>query len=143
MPGATYPEKAPTRPAGDSESECLSDDILDQHRRTGELAVPDTRLEGCGQWHAGHLGSQRVSARAMARRRVEKELGKWRSGREEERTGITDPLELRGSGWKTVQRTLRHDERVTTQHHRDVVMPTGEAPSFEVIEADLSLELRI
>ena len=33
------------------------------------------------------------------------------------------------------------DERVAAEGHRDVVMPTREAPSFEVVETKLALEI--
>src|SRR5262245_31845683 len=77
----------------------------------------------------------------MARRNVAKDDGKWRSGREGERVGRIRPLGCRGAAWKTVARTLGHDERVAAQDDGDVVVPAPEAPTFEVVEPQLALHL--
>ena len=79
----------------------------------------------------------------MARRNVAKDDGKCRSGREGERVGRVRPLGCRGAAWKTVARPPGGDERVAAQHDGDVVMPTPEAATFEVVEPQLALHLLV
>jgi hypothetical protein len=75
--------------------------------------------------------------RATAKRTVMKLSVKWRSGRVMERVGVQRPG---GRGGK-MPHTFGDDERIAAQDNRDVVMPTGKASAFEVIEAELALEV--
>src|SRR5271170_8093234 len=75
----------------------------------------------------------------MARRIVVKESAKWRSGREDDLSTRTFPS-LRGG---EVPQTLSDDEGVAAKDDRDVMMPAAEAPSFEVVEAQLALHLLV
>src|SRR5690349_20510933 len=70
---------------------------------------------------------------------VMSESAKWRSGREGERTRGTLPS---GRGGKS-PRPLRHQKGVAAQDDRDVMVPAGEAAAFEVVEAELALELLV
>src|SRR5512147_1277095 len=72
----------------------------------------------------------------MARRSVEKEDGKWRSGREGERLGWAGPLDWEAR-WKAVAGPLGHDEGVAAQHDGNVMMPALKASAFEVVEPQL------
>jgi hypothetical protein len=75
----------------------------------------------------------------MVRRTVARESTKWRSGRATERTGFTRPS---GRGGKS-SGTFGHEECVRAEDGGDVVVPAGEAPSLEVIEPQLALELLV
>ena len=66
-----------------------------------------------------------------------KESAKCRSGRDGERVTVTRPS---GRGGK-MPHTLGNEERVAAQDDRDVMVPPGVRAAFEVIEAELALEL--
>jgi len=65
------------------------------------------------------------------------ESAKWRSGLDLVRTSLTSPS---GRGGKS-EDPLGGDEGVAAQRYRDVVVPAREAASFEVVEAQLALEV--
>lgn len=67
------------------------------------------------------------------------ESRKWRSGRAGERVGLILPS---WRGGKTPH-TLTDDERIAAKHYGDVMVPSGEGPPLEVVEAKLALELFI
>src|SRR5262245_20115195 len=75
----------------------------------------------------------------MATRAVMKESWKWRSGRERDLVVAHRPS---GRGGNTPH-TFGDDERIAAEDDRDVVMPGGEAAAFEVVEAELTLEVFI
>lgn len=69
-------------------------------------------------------------ARATARRAVMNESAKWRSGRASVRTSGTSPSGREGKN----AIAFCHHERVAAQGDGDVVMPSAEAATFEVVE---------
>jgi hypothetical protein len=75
--------------------------------------------------------------RAMKRRAVMKLSAKCRSGRERLRVVAQRPS---GRGGKTPH-AFSDDERVAAEGDGDVVVPAGEASSFEVVEPDLALQV--
>src|SRR2546426_11598616 len=81
----------------------------------------------------GQRGSHLAMTRAIAIRALMKLSGKWRSGRERLRLGLRRPS---GRGGETPH-AFRNDERVAAQSDRDMVMPTAELSSFEVVEPEL------
>src|SRR5512143_1132709 len=75
--------------------------------------------------------------RAIASRIVMKESGKWRSGREVERSVRQRPS---GRGGKTPN-AFGDDEGVAAEGHGYVVVPGSEPAPFEVVETQLALEI--
>jgi hypothetical protein len=68
-----------------------------------------------------------------------KESAKWRSGRDLERLVTILPSSRGGKS----AAPLRDDERVAAEDDGDVMVPTHEGPSLEVVEPELSFELLI
>src|SRR6266536_776561 len=77
--------------------------------------------------------------RAMERRAVMKLSAKCRSGREVLRVVAQRPS---GRGGKTLH-AFGDDERVAAEGDGDVVVPAREASSFEVVEAELALQILV
>jgi hypothetical protein len=77
--------------------------------------------------------------RAMARRAVMNESSKWRSGLACERVGFFLPSGLGGKG----PHPFGHNEGVAAQSDGDMVMPTAKAAAFEMVEAELALEILV
>src|SRR6185436_2457783 len=75
----------------------------------------------------------------MARRRVGKESGKWRSGRERERVGLMRPT---GRGGKTPP-AFGDDECVAAKHDRYVVVPAAESSTLVMVQTQLPLALLV
>ena len=65
-----------------------------------------------------------------------KESWKWRSGRDRVRTVARRP-----SGGGKSEGTFAGDERVAAEHDGHVMLPAAVAATFEVIEAELSLQI--
>src|SRR5207253_11219596 len=89
------------------------------------------------RWQHGQRGSQVAITRAMANRAVMNESGKWRSGRDRLRVATSRPS-VRGG--KTPH-AFSDDEREAAEHDGDVVVPTGEAPPFVVVESELAFQV--
>src|SRR5262245_33718434 len=87
----------------------------------------------------GQRGSQRAIRRAKARRIVMSESWKWRSGRDAERIVV---FRADGRGGKS-PRSLGGEEGEAAEGDGDVVVPAAEAAAFEVVEAELALEVLV
>ena len=68
-----------------------------------------------------------------------KESGKWRSGRARLRTSWTGASSRGGKSASA----LGNDEGKTCECDGHVVVPTAEAPSFEMVEPKLALEILV
>jgi hypothetical protein len=77
--------------------------------------------------------------RAIASLAVMKLSGKWRSGRDGVRVGVSRPS---GRGGKTPH-AFGNDEREAAQGDRDMVVPAEESATLEVVEAELVLEVLV
>src|SRR5271165_2530204 len=75
----------------------------------------------------------------MASLTVMKESRKWRSGRARERMGLMAPSTRGGE----MPHPFGNDERVAAEDDGDVVVPSGERTSLEVVEPELALHLFI
>ena len=75
----------------------------------------------------------------MANRKVVKESAKWRSGRDSER--VVSRLASAGGG--KMPHSFSNDERIAAEDNSDVMMPSRERASLEMVESEFSLEFLV
>ncbi len=122
---------------------------LDDGKMRAAVEMGKTSRTGCKSRGRSHRGGPRSSptppssspamVRAIERRAVMKLSGKCRSGRERLRVVSQRPS---GRGEITLH-AFGDDERVAAEGDGDVVVPAAETPSFEVVEAELALQVLV